>query len=42
MFEIDGGRIRPSKNLADNLSSMLKGNDEFIMIDDQKVVYENA
>ncbi|WP_426094059.1 DNA/RNA helicase domain-containing protein [Flavobacterium sp. DSR2-3-3] len=42
MFEIDGGRIRPSKSLADNLSSMLKGNDEFIMIDDQKVVYENA
>ncbi len=42
MFEIDGGRIRPSKNLADNLSSMLKGNDEFVMIDDQKVVYENA
>jgi DUF2075 family protein len=42
MLEIDGGRIRPSKNLADNLSSMLKGNDEFVMIDDQKVVYENA
>jgi DUF2075 family protein len=42
MFEIDGGRIRPSKSLADNLSSMLKGNDEFLMIDDQKVVYENA
>jgi DUF2075 family protein len=42
MYEIDGGRIRPSKSLADNLSSMLKGNDEFIMIDDQKVVYENA
>lgn len=42
MLQIDGGRIRPSKNLADNLSSMLKGNDEFIMIDDQKVVYENA
>jgi uncharacterized protein len=42
MFEIDGARIRPSKNLADNLSSMLKGNSEFVMIDDQKIVYENA
>lgn len=42
MLEIDGGRIRPSKNLADSLSSMLKGNSEFLMIDDQKVVYENA
>lgn len=42
IFEIDGARIRPSKNLADNLSSMLKGNNEFVMIDDQKIVYENA
>lgn len=42
MLTIDGGRIRPSKSLADNLSSMLKGNEEFVMIDDQKVVYENA
>lgn len=39
---IDGGRIRPSKSLADNLASMLKGNQEFMMIDDQKVVYETA
>jgi len=30
--------IRPSKNLADQLASMLKGNREFVMIDDQKVV----
>ncbi|WP_417353196.1 DNA/RNA helicase domain-containing protein [Flavobacterium alkalisoli] len=42
MLLIDGGRIRPSKSLADSLSSMLKGNDEFIMIDDQKVVFETA
>ena len=42
ILKIDRGRIRPSKHLADSLSSMLKGNDEFVMIDDQKVVYENA
>ncbi|WP_278551785.1 DUF2075 domain-containing protein [Elizabethkingia bruuniana] len=42
MLEIDGGRIRPSKNLADSLSSMLKGNQEFLMIDEQKLVYETA
>jgi len=42
MLQIEAGRVRPSKNLADNLSSMLKGNAEFMMIDDQKVVYENA
>ena len=42
MYRIDHGKIRPSKNLADKLSSMLAGNEEFIMIDDQKVVYETA
>jgi uncharacterized protein len=42
MYRIDHGKIRPSKNLADQLVSMLQGNEEFIMIDDQKVVYETA
>lgn len=42
MFEIDNGKIRPSKNLADKLLSMLQGNEEFFMIDDQKIVYETA
>lgn len=42
MYRIDCGRIKPSKSLADSLSSMLKGNDEFILIDDQKIVYETA
>lgn len=42
MFRIDNGKIRPTKSLADSLKSMIKGNKEFIMIDDQKVVYETA
>jgi hypothetical protein len=42
MYRIDHGKIKPSKNLADSLSAMLQGNDEFILIDDQKVVYETA
>lgn len=42
MYRIDQGRIRPSKNLADKLASLLKGNQEFLMIDDQKIVYETA
>ena len=42
MYRIDAGRIKPSKSLADSLASMIKGNDEFILIDDQKVVYETA
>lgn len=42
LFEIENGKIRPSKSLADSLKSMLKGNPEFILIDDQKIVYETA
>ena len=42
MYRIDSGKIKPSKGLADSLSSMLKGNQEFVMIDDQKIVYETA
>ncbi|PTL38364.1 DUF2075 domain-containing protein [Alkalicoccus saliphilus] len=42
LYQIENGRIRPSKSLQDALNSMLKGNREFVMIDDQKVVYETA
>lgn len=41
LYEIESGRIRPSKSLQDTLALMLDGNEEFKMIDDQKVVYEN-
>lgn len=42
LYEIDNGRIRPSKMLQDSLKNMLKGNKEFYMIDNQKIVYEYA
>jgi DUF2075 family protein len=42
MYRIDHGKIKPSKNLADQLLSMLQGNEEFVLIDDQKVVFETA
>ena len=42
LYKIENGRIRPSKSLQDALNQMLKGNEEFVMIDDQKVVYEEA
>ncbi|UNK57896.1 DUF2075 domain-containing protein [Pseudoxanthomonas daejeonensis] len=42
LFEIEKGRIRPSKMLADSLAKMLKGNEEFVLVDDQKVVYETC
>ena len=40
IFMIDRGRLRPSKSLQDVLSSMMKGNREFVMIDSQKIVFE--
>ena len=40
LYKIDNGKIRPSKALQDTIVSMISGNQEFIMIDEQKVVYE--
>lgn len=42
LYHIDHGRIVPSKSLQDSLSSMLRGNKEFTLIDEQKVVFERA
>lgn len=40
LYDIEGGRIRPSKSLQDALKLMLDGNDEFKLMDNQKVVFE--
>ena len=42
MYEIEYGRIHPSKALQDAVASMIDGNQEFVMIDTQKVIYETA
>jgi DUF2075 family protein len=42
IVKIDQGELRPTKQLADVLSSMLVGNAEFTLIDEQKVVFETA
>ena len=42
LLRIDNGKIRPSKKLQDTLASMIDGNKEFIMIDEQKICYELA
>ena len=42
LYRIDSGKIKPSKKLQDTLSSMLDGNKEFVMIDEQKIAYELA
>lgn len=42
LLKIENGKLRPSKALQDSLSSMLRGNEEFYLIDEQKVVYETV
>jgi len=42
LYRIDNGKIKPSKHLADHLASLIKGNPEFILIDEQKVAYETV
>ncbi|QNI88505.1 DUF2075 domain-containing protein [Synechococcus sp. ROS8604] len=39
---IRDGKAKPSRQLADSVERMLKGNAEFVLIDEQKVVYEKA
>ena len=40
LYLVDHGKIRPSKSLQDCVTSMIQGNREFVMIDEQRVVYE--
>ena len=40
LYLIDHGAIRPSKSLQNSIASMIAGNREFVMIDEQKVVFE--
>lgn len=40
LYKIDNGRIRPSKALQDCLVSLMRGNKEFMLLDDQVVAYD--
>ena len=40
LYAIEHGKIKPSKSLQDAIANMLKGNPEFVMLDEQKVVFE--
>ncbi|TLS36792.1 DUF2075 domain-containing protein [Pseudalkalibacillus caeni] len=39
---IEHGRIRPSKKLVETVGSLIEGNEEFILLDEQKVAYEKV
>lgn len=40
IYQIDSARIKPSKRLQDTLKTLLAGNQEFYLLDDQKVIFE--
>lgn len=40
LYEIDHGRLKPTKALQDSLASMVKGNKEFMLLDEQAVCYD--
>lgn len=40
--DISEGLIKPSKKLIDHVSSMFAGNSEYVLLDEQKVVFETA
>ncbi len=40
LYSVEHGKIKPSKSLQEAIGKMLKGNREFVMLDDQKVAYE--
>ncbi|MEI2416572.1 DNA/RNA helicase domain-containing protein [Orrella sp. JC864] len=40
LYAIENGRIQPSRMLMEHVAGLLQGRSEFILIDDQKLVYE--
>lgn len=42
LYEIESGNIKPSKKLVDHVVSLFKGNQEFHLLEEQKITYELA
>ncbi|MCF5060653.1 DUF2075 domain-containing protein [Pseudomonas proteolytica] len=42
LYELSNGKIRPSKALAEALEGLMTGKPEFVLIDDQKAIFESA
>lgn len=39
---VENGEIRPSKALADAVAGMIRGNREFVLVDEQKTIFEHV
>ena len=42
IYKIDNGKIRPGKKLIEYVGNMYEGNQSFVLLDEQKIAYENA
>lgn len=40
LYKIDHGRLKPTRALQDSLASLVKGNKEFMLLDEQAVCYD--
>lgn len=41
LYEVENGKVVPSKKLIDSVANALLGNSDFLLIDSQKYVFEN-
>lgn len=42
LYQIENGRVRPSRQLADAVAGMLADQPEFVLVDEQKIAYETV
>lgn len=42
LYQIEKGNIRPSKKLIDHVNRLFEGNNQFTLLDEQKVAFETA
>lgn len=42
LYQIENSRIKPTKKLIDHVSELFRGNQQFVLLDEQKVAYEKA
>lgn len=42
LYEVESGKVKPSKKLIDHLDGLFKGNQEFVLLDEQKVAFEKC
>lgn len=42
LYQIESGKIKPTKKLIDHVSELFKGNQDYVLLDEQKIAFEKA